>query len=1191
MTMLLMVLALGLLGLSSIELRRSTQNEHASVARANARMAMIAAIGQLQETLGPDQRVSATAEILGEGVKQPHWTGVWRTRQADGSSWFTRDDLDGGLHDGRSTTGGKEKALAWLISGEGDPKADLTGESVSLMNAASAGPGQALTQDNEGQPLKVPLLKVAEGGKLSGHYGWWTGDLGVRANIATTDPRADIPANRDTPSDGGMFRMLAGAAPDAAMMDGAKTMEKADSERLATSGTASLTMAGPKWSKQHGFDFTVASSGVLVDVAEGGLKRDLTAYLTGNGSEPELNGRAGLSDDDSIVGELTSSGASAGTRHDKAGPKFGVLRDWAKQTVPFSKGKAMARNSDTGNGDAFTSRNLALANEQPVKLAGNKHADLQPILVEATNFTQISAYQLQVPPGSRAQYQLRHLFYPRVVLWNPYNVELQTERAMVMIQGNGRQEMWTQNTQTIGNVTFTSTSQWLSFEGGRSTAFNGSGTSIFNTEGYNDPYIGSYYFSIPATKFGPGECLVFSPAKSAEYDCLTPYNMNAGYNLASNELSCEVAPDPSRCYYVSASDIGGGIPYLPTAFWYAPTPYWSQSGRNGVENQGDDTRAILKEVDGATSTVRFETFDALPQLSVLSASLQFGAGREPRIAWNNYERMPVQLLDRVAPRPTVVPNVRTREGIRLRWFIEHPSNRLGSGALAGTPHFEEALLANWNPRATYIMRSPWDNVAGSMPSGGSAGGPWFFGAYTRDLFDQAVSWDEQAPVPRGGRYHGNPFGPPQEGADRYVLFDVPRNETGVVSLAQFQHAKISELVWHPSYTIANSLADPRLGTGGNAGLNRTATLAFDQTSAGVGGFHEDDLGWSNDTQRAKNRSEWAVTARAMLGNAPVTDNLVYDLSFEANQSLWDRFFLSSGTEAEKSRFRDAPLENPLPNSRMRPAPGASFDLASLKDFHRAAAQLMVDGAFNVNSTRVEAWKALLASSKLTAYGTGGTPFPRVLNPPGTAWKTGDSAWNDNAWDGYRELSDDEIQRLAEAIVEQVKLRGPFISMADFVNRRLAENETGRMGTLQAAIEKAGLNAAHVQAYPLDNHASLPDYRHPDNLRDSTRLEQMLKPDSKAWGAPSYLTQGDVLQVIGPALSARSDSFVIRAYGDSLDAAGKVQARAWCEATVQRTPQPLVPDANGLDPKDAGKPGDFGRRFVLVSFRWLSPEEI
>jgi hypothetical protein len=253
---------------------------------------------------------------------------------------------------------------------------------------------------------------------------------------------------------------------------------------------------------------------------------------------------------------------------------------------------------------------------------------------------------------------------------------------------------------------------------------------------------------------------------------------------------------------------------------------------------------------------------------------------------------------------------------------------------------------------------------------------------------------------------------------------------------------------------------------------------------------------------------------------------------------------------------------------------------------------MVDGAFNVNSTRVEAWKALLGSTRRTGFGSGeNVPFPRILNPPGDAWKNGDPAFGDSVWDGYRELTPAEIDRLARAIVDQVKLRGPFLSLADFINRRLAEDETGRMGALQAAIESAGLNSTLTANYPLDNTSPLPDYGHPDNIADATRMEQTLKPASKAWGAPSYLTQADVLQVLGPALAARSDTFVIRAYGDSVDASGNVLSRAWCEAVVQRTPQPLDPDESGLNPKLAEGSIDFGRCFVITSFRWLAPGEI
>ena len=102
---------------------------------------------------------------------------------------------------------------------------------------------------------------------------------------------------------------------------------------------------------------------------------------------------------------------------------------------------------------------------------------------------------------------------------------------------------------------------------------------------------------------------------------------------------------------------------------------------------------------------------------------------------------------------------------------------------------------------------------------------------------------------------------------------------------------------------------------------------------------------------------------------------------------------------------------------------------------------------------------------------------------------------------------------------------------------------------------------------------------------------MVKPASKAWGAPAWLTQADILQPLGPLLSTRSDTFVIRAYGDATDANGNVTATAWCEAVVQRTPEPLDPDDSGINPRLNGAAGDFGRRFVITSFRWLPPEEI
>ena len=1195
---LISVVILGLTDLAAIELRRAARADQTAQAKANARLALVLAIGQLQKTLGPDQRVSANADILGGNPKQALWTGAWRTTQDDGSSFYQRDDLHGGLADTRwpKQDPPAARVLEWLVSGTADPFAKEIPDPVTLAH----GDGDA-----EVEAPKIELFR--RDGTMAGHHAWWTGDLGVRANVGTRDPRNDKPVNHNSPDKTAWFRLLASQAADPSMMQDGVTLKDSETRCLASTGTVALTAEGKTWNRNHALDLTVDSLGVLADVSKGGLKRDLTAFFAANGDIPAWKNLPGLAASDPLVGDPADSN-NGKSRHSVAAPRFGLLADWARLAAPFSGKNVASRLPDLDPAAGSSSATFSLANEQPVKLAGNRHAGLQPILVEATKFTQLSAYK---SPGTTDHYRLRFHHYPRVVLWNPYNVQLNFDRSMIMIQGNGRFEMWTDDATLDANgnvVPYTNypVAQWLSFEGGRNTSFSydpSDPNGLFGTAGYNDPYIGAYYFSIPQTRFEPGECLVFSPSHSAEYDCLSTYRPEP-YNLNSNELSCTAAPDPARSYYISGSDLGSGIDFFPIDYWFAPTPGWNHNGRIGVENQSDDTRAVLKSV--GTGTVHFEDFDASPQVAVVSCSLQYGAGREPRIAWNSAEKMPVEMLDAANPQPKVVPNVRTRETVRLRWFDEHPSNLLNSGPLTNTAYFQEALLGNWNPRASYAVRSPWENIGGSLPVSGTAGGPWFFGAYTRDLYDQSVEWGDQMPMISGGRCHGNPFGPPQEGAARYILFDVPRAETGVISLAQFQHVKLSELVWHPSYAIGNSLVDPRLGSGGFKGLSHTAPTATDNASAGVGGFHQDQLGWSADTERSTSPDAWATAARALLGGTPDSDNLVYDLSFEVNQTLWDHYFLSTGSAADKALLLKDPANNPLPNSRMCLAPQSNPKTTAdkLTDFQQAASALMVDGAFNVNSTRVGAWEALLGSTHLTGYAQGeNVPFPRVLDAPDGSWKNGDPTDRGAAWAGHRELTKDEIRQFAEAIVSEVKLRGPFLSLADFVNRRLAEDETGRMGALQAAIDKAGLNSGMTSAYPLNNQSSLPNYTHPDHIPDPTLLEQTLKPACKAWGAPNWLTQADVLQVIGPVLSARSDTFVIRAYGDAVDPTGTVTARAWCEAVIQRTPEPLDPDDSGVNPRLAGndgmpaqpggqsKAGDFGRRFLMVSFRWLTPTEI
>ena len=918
---------------------------------------------------------------------------------------------------------------------------------------------------------------------------------------------------------------------------------------------------------------------------EGRLKRDLTAFIESSADFPALPTSPGLASSDRMVGPANADAAAAlgqdwsSTRHQKTAPRFGLLREWAK----IARSTSIATNATL---DAITplpeqspknnySVDVASTNYKPASLMDYKVSSVGPVIVEASTLWTYSYYPNPSVPGGLYQYR-RHM-YPRVVLWNPYNARVTMPALIVMMQGNGRFELL----ETVNWY------GWLLTYGG-SWGNDGRGNNFASNEGfeqsagYTEAYVGSNYFTVPATTFEPGECLVFSTARGQEYD---------ERNIAANLLSCTTAPDVSRCFFLSNQLVNAAgafvnVDYFPTRYQFNPLV-------NVAKNQADDQRIVAK-VLGQQSSVNFAEFDRLPQYAYISTSLQYGGGREPRLAqrtstWQNVERTAT-----TNPRPTILPDIRSREGMRLRWFREHASNRNNTGPLRNTSFLEEAPLATWNPRAAYATRSPWDNIGGTLATSGSGGGPWFFGIYTRDLYDQAVSWNDQVPVFRNGKYYGNPFGTPMEGKERIVLFDVPRTDVGLVSLGQLQHAKFSDFVWHPSYAFGNSLADPRVASGKYSGLDHTAPPLSSSGEKRYGGFDRNNIGWSPDAERSGGGPDtWAMQGRAIYQDLCDTDNLVYDLSYELNHSMWDDFFLSTGQRYDKDQFLSDPLRKPLPNGRLRllPSSRGNINANDLMDLHRPARHLLLDGAFNVNSTSVAAWEALLRSTQGLGVSPEGIRFSRILNPRGGEWKSSSSGNNQDAWDGSRMLSADEVHKLAVAIVEQVKLRGPFLSLADFVNRRLRNDDSGRSGTLQAAIDAAGLNQSFRSSHPLNNQSSLPNYRHPDNIADPTRLEQTLKPDSMAWGIPGYLTQADVLQVIGSTLSARSDTFRIRAYGDATDASGKVLARAYCEAIVQRLPDPLDPDPSGLNPAKQNTRIDFGRKFQIVSFRWMKAEEI
>src|SRR6478672_5999623 len=81
---LLTVIAVGLLTLSTISLRSASQQEAGAVARANARLALMMAIGELQREMGPDSRISAPHDAgTAAAGGQPKWTAVYDSWKRD----------------------------------------------------------------------------------------------------------------------------------------------------------------------------------------------------------------------------------------------------------------------------------------------------------------------------------------------------------------------------------------------------------------------------------------------------------------------------------------------------------------------------------------------------------------------------------------------------------------------------------------------------------------------------------------------------------------------------------------------------------------------------------------------------------------------------------------------------------------------------------------------------------------------------------------------------------------------------------------------------------------------------------------------------------------------------------------------------------------------------------------------------
>jgi len=194
--------------------------------------------------------------------------------------------------------------------------------------------------------------------------------------------------------------------------------------------------------------------------------------------------------------------------------------------------------------------------------------------------------------------------------------------------------------------------------------------------------------------------------------------------------------------------------------------------------------------------------------------------------------------------------------------------------------------------------------------------------------------------------------------------------------------------------------------------------------------------------------------------------------------------------------------------------------------------------------------------------------------------------DEDQWIGRRVLSEEEIEQLARAIVKEVRKRGPFLSLADFVNRRVGnDKDLARAGAIQSALDSKDV--------PI-NTAWQGSDRGISNAVSGRFAFPEAEQGPSGYGMPGIVKQADILTPIAPILSARSDSFIVRAYGESVDKDGKILARAWCEATVERS-KSFVDTSDAPETAIASLKSQanktFGRRYEMTSFRWLHPDEV
>jgi hypothetical protein len=1202
---LLTVIAVGLLTISEISLRSSGQGNAMATARANARLGLIMAIGELQKNAGPDQRVTARADILDAGVANPRLTGVWK-------SWDIKADSPPSASDYEKATR-DTKFVGWLASGKDLKKVS----EVGYAGQSTADPvklwGNGSLGGSVGAADIVTASKVITSPSRGG-FAWAVMDEGLKVRINT--PHVDA-------ADGSGLRTAqlgSGVRPNTASVAGLGKLERSLFEKSSTGfesigkgitplmfGLAAETLATGTGEllKPLLHDVTSVSRGLLTNAASGGLKEDFS-LLMNQGTLP--SGYDGRSVYDQRLGITGPSDPRWEAFHQFSRLYRDSTRMSSTNGVPVIKARGpagwiAATGSNSGTGTPGTPDPApppgvvlmpTIAKVQIVfslltrdiykypKPGSGISGDVTP-KKPGTKAEETSA-ELHVAwgrnfAGSSYDYLLHLLYTPVITVHNPYNVAIEFEDLKVVF-GNvpfAIQVFRNGQPQTSGLAPLDTMFHEQSETGKLPKRF---GMNLKTNRGSPSvPLVGSGTFRLL-----PGEVMMFSPyiqpsrtwADEQVNRTFSDYDSGSG---ATRTLTIDALPGWR----------GDGVGF--DLDWFCPS--YNNLRVTSFETE-NDIKMERGGCIGAKSTDEF--FVKFAPLSVESLSKN---------------KFTVEMFAKSAG-----SNASVSSGI-IELDYEKPSG-LQESLLGneGTITFPKGGTINAMEMHSHSL-TPIKDIATTKPFAVvSAQAKTTFGGLNPDGED--------------GRLATKPWcfaHAPSGVSSGRIVNDHPANLSHEFGFQLLENGTSNLFQFDPKTGRGNFITGLTGETGLKFGSMYDIPLAPVQTLVGLNGANP---GGSSGYLPRFARPIGNSWAHPMLDPSQLVTGGTYPLldhSFLLNLALYDNYFFSGLAEqtgpfipsskstkilADRLVAGDSPADPRIAYYQASgKASGTFANDATAVDAHtRIASQLVVNGAFNINSTSVAAWKAMLGSihdtqalvnrinkanrtSALTPIratdpSKGEARISRFRLPASESASDPSVEESDAYWLGAREYTDAELQILAEKIVGQVRLRGPFLSLSEFVNRRLGTGELALKGALQQAIDEADLNRDIAESAAAGTEipsSKVSGYKYQNSAAGAGSSYQ---------GAPGYLSQSDLLAVLGNAATARSDTFTVRAYGEARDGNGKITASAVCEALVQRVPE-YVDRVDSPETAPASLSNSvnktFGRRFVLISFRWMTPSEI